>query len=330
VIPIQGNRVELAPVAEAFGKVILLGEHSVVYGYPALAAGLPQGLRLTAEPLPDSASPIELSIPAWDLDINLRPGTHHPVAMAAIAVLSACRGPRQGWRIYGKTRLPSRAGLGSSAALTVALARLAAPEATLEETIEASMIGERIFHGQPSGLDSAVAARGGLVRFVRGEAPVALDADVELPLLILPTGVPRSTGVQVAKVRERRDRLPALIGPVLDALGAAVDLGQEAIIANDLNQLGEIMKVSHELLSALDVSAPALDRVVGLAHSHGSPGAKLTGAGGGGCAIALPPEDPRALLDACAAEGIEPLRVTIRVDRASASAAEETESETSR
>ncbi|HGG57093.1 MAG TPA: mevalonate kinase, partial [Nannocystis exedens] len=284
-------RSDLAPTAEAFGKVILLGEHSVVYGRPALAAGLPQGLQLRALPLPDSEAQNTLSIPAWALDVVLDRASDHPVVRAAIDVIETCGGPLTGWKITGETRLPAGAGLGSSAALTVALARLADPNASVEAIIEASIVGERVFHGQPSGLDSAVAARGGLLRFVRGEAVTSVQARGPLSLWILPSGVPRSTGVEVAKVRARYDRLPSIVEPMLDALAAAVGLGIESIKANNLEELGEIMNVSHELLSGLGVGDPALDRLVLLAARHGCAGAKLTGAGGGGCVVALPPED---------------------------------------
>ncbi len=254
---------------------------------------------------------IRLSIPAWGLDLELEPDSQHPVAQAARAVFDALDGPRTGWRITGDTRLPSRAGLGSSAALTVALARLIVPKAPVETIIEASLVGEGVFHGEPSGLDSAVAARGGVLRFVRGQEVRRVNMPATLPLWILPSGVPRSTAVEVAKVRARRDRLPRLITPVLDALGAAVDLGIDALMANDLRCLGEIMKVSHELVSGLGVGAPKLDRLVSQAHHHGSLGAKLTGAGGGGCVIALPPTDPAGLRQACAELGVEPLEVEV-------------------
>ena len=216
---------DLAPTAVAFGKVILLGEHSVVYGYPALAVGLPQGLELTAIRSPNTAAPNQLRISAWDLDVELSEGNAHPVALAARRVLEACGGRLSGWTIIGETCLPMGAGLGSSAALCVALARLALPDAAVDSIIEASLVGERVFHGEPSGLDNAVAARGGLLRFVRGEGVEEVRSEMPLPLWILPSGVGRSTGVEVAKVRARYDGLPSLLRPVMEALGATVALG---------------------------------------------------------------------------------------------------------
>ncbi len=283
----------LHPSAEACGKVILLGEHSVVYGHPALAAGLPRGLVLRAEPIDDRSRPIELSIPAWELDLQLTPDNEHPVARAVLEVLAHCDGPVVGWRITGEARIPSRAGLGSSAALSVALARLVlGPAAPHEHVVEASLAGERVFHGNPSGIDSEVAARGGVVAFQRGGSehgstvePVALA--MPLALVILPTGVPRQTADLVARVRRRRERLPTIIDPVLVSLGALVHRGRRALELAEADVLAELISIAHELVSALDVGHPQLDHLCSRARSHGARAAKLTGAGGGGCAFAL-------------------------------------------
>lgn len=282
--------------AEAHGKVIVCGEHAVVYGYPAVAAGLPQGLVLSAAPLRRRADPISLTIPAWGLDLELTAASEHPVARACLEVLAHCDGPRTGWAIRGDTRLPARAGLGSSAALTVALARLVfGPDASTDDVVAASLAGERVFHGEPSGLDSRVAAQGGVLRFVRGEPVRAIRPGIALPLVIVPSGVPRSTADQVAKVRRRLERLPSVVRPVLTALGQAAEAAILAIEHGDLTALGELFDVAHGLLSAVGVSSPALDRLAADARLAGARGAKLTGAGGGGCLLALAGDDPAAL-----------------------------------
>ena len=301
----------LHPHATACGKVIVAGEHSVVHGYPALAAGIPSSLDLRAAP-GDAADPVRLRIEAWDIDVPLHPDTDHPVARAALEVFGFCDGPLRGWTVEGTTTLPSRAGLGSSAALTVGLARLClGPDADLDTVVQASMAGERVFHGQPSGIDSEVAARGGLLRYVRGAAVEVIPLRHPLSLVVVPSGQPRSTADQVAKVKARLDRFPMVIRPTLDALGALVQRSIEAIDANDLDSLGELFNVAHPLLSALDVSSRILDELCDAARACGARGAKLTGAGGGGCILCLPQDDPAALYSALRDRGHAPVRIDL-------------------
>jgi mevalonate kinase len=303
---------DLHAEASACGKVILTGEHAVVYGYPALAIGLPDSLRLRATPLPDRLAPIELSIPAWDLDLTLAPGLDHEVARATLDVLSLCDGPVTGWRIEGETNLPARAGLGSSACLCVALARLAlGADADTQAVVAASMAGERVFHGNPSGIDSEVAARGGLLRYIRGQSLESIPLPHRLRVVIVPSGASRSTGDQVAKVRGRLDRLPNLQRPVLALMGTATAEAIEAIKLNNMSILGEILTMTHGLLVAAGVSSPILDELCSVAREHGARGAKLTGAGGGGCILALPPDPETPLLHTLRARGLSPLTVDV-------------------
>lgn len=278
----------LHPVASAHGKIILLGEHAVVHGEPALAAGLPDGITLTARDRDRKSDPILVSIPDWELELELLPDSEHPVARACLEVLAHCDGPLTGWIIEGRSRLPARAGLGSSAALSVALARLVlGPDAPLPEVVDASMAGERVFHGNPSGIDSEVSARGGVLQYARGHDVEAVHTDMRLALVVAPSGVPRSTAEQVAKVAAKLERFPALAGPVVRTLGQTAAEGRTALERGDPVRLGELMTFAHALLRAIDVSSPVLDRLCDAALQAGALGAKLTGAGHGGCVIAL-------------------------------------------
>ena len=298
--------------ARACGKIILLGEHAVVHGQPALAAGLPDALWLHARELPDRRAPIRLSIPAWDLAIALDGDSDHPVARASLEVLSLCDGPVTGWAIDGVATIPARAGLGSSAALTVALARLAlGPAADHEAVVQASLAGERVFHGTPSGIDTEVAARGGVLRYVRGEPPEAIAPSRPLRLVVVPSGVPRSTADQVAKVHRAVDRWPMLARPMIELVGRLVDLGQEAMISGDFARLGELADLDHALLLGLGVSSWILDELCYVARGAGALGAKLTGAGGGGCILALPADDPGPLVAAFERRQLRPLLFSI-------------------
>jgi mevalonate kinase len=299
--------------ASACAKVILLGEHSVVHGQPALAAGLPDALQLTASRLSDRSAPLEVAIPAWDLAFTLADVATHPVARACGDVIGHCDGPLTGWRIEGKTSIVARAGLGSSAAITVAMARLVLGEdAPFEAVIDASMVGERVFHGTPSGIDSEVAARGGLLRFVRGEAPQPLVLGRAVPLVIVPSGIPRNTGEQVAKVHHAIERWPTVARPIVETLGRIATLGQEQLERGDFARFGELANMAHALLGALGVSSPELDELCSIARANGALGAKLTGAGGGGCIIAIPNGSPDALVSVFRARGLSPLVVEVQ------------------
>ena len=282
----------IVDTASAAAKVILLGEHAVVHGRPALAAGLPDGLRLRAQDLESPTDTARLTIPAWELDLSLDAASQHPVTRAALAVLAHCDGPVRGVHIHGTAAIPARAGLGSSAALCVALARLVlGHEAPRAHLLDAANEGERVFHGAPSGIDAHVACSGGLVRFMPGQDATPILASTPLDLVIVPTGVARQTAEQVARVRARLQRHPTVVAPVLDALGAATDAGIRAVESGNLATLGELMNIAGHALEALGVGHPALREACDLARSSGALGAKLTGAGAGGCAIALVPPD---------------------------------------
>ena len=269
--------------ASAPGKVLLLGEHAVVYGHPALAAALQRGVRI------EVAESAEASIA-----VGSPPGiSPPPELLEAAREMAASIGAPAGFRAVIETELPLGAGLGSSAAVGVALARafsqLAGRPCPDERATELALGFERHFHGAPSGVDPAISACGGTILFRRGEPPRIERVRARDPvfLCVALTGIVRGTRSTVLPLSERRAVRPDLYDPMLAALGELARGGAIALERGDLAGLGAGFDEAQQLLTALGVSCPELDDLVGLLRKATALGAKLTGAGGGGAAIGL-------------------------------------------
>lgn len=224
-------------MSSAFGKIILLGEHAVVHGQPALAGAIDRGVRLTASP-----GPLRLKIASWDVDVAAT--DDHPVARALRAVAEAC-GVTEG-TLEGEADLPAAAGLGSSAATSVAVARALAPAASIDQIIAFAGAGERCFHGNPSGIDVELAARGGLGMYRRGAGFSALDVP-PVRIVVGLSGEARETSAMVAKVAAQLEAEPALVGDRLARLGAAAEAGAAAITRGELSALGGLLSHVHRI-----------------------------------------------------------------------------------
>lgn len=265
-------------------KLILVGEHAVVYGHPAIAFAV--DLRTTVG-LSPCEGPTFVDSPHVD----------HRVRDALCTVL-----PSKGWRVEVASDIPVGRGMGSSAALAVALVRAHQPSLSGQALIDAAMPIERAFHGNPSGLDVVVSAAGGCVAFRRGP-PMVIEpiAPGDWTVVVLDSGTAGDTAQLVASVAARRPG----IDPVLDRIGQLVTAARTCL--HDPAALGVLLDENHALLQQLGVSTPRLDELVALARAHGAHGAKLAGAGGGGVVIALV-DDPEPLVRAATAQGI-PARV---------------------
>jgi mevalonate kinase len=296
----------------ASAKVLLLGEHAVVYDQPALAVGIPRGVRALVAPAPaeEARAPCRLRVPAWGVDVTAATaaGDGEGVAQALRAILGALGLSGEGLRVDVEAHVPAGVGLGSSASLAVAVTRALCAWtrrdldfATLDHVC---MAAERVFHGSPSGIDHSVAAVGGVVRFKRGPVIEALTPPQPLSLVVGVAAPGASTAAQVGGVAARLGRHPQVIRPVVGAVGALVEAGVEALLRADWVALGELMDVNHGLLVALGVSTPALDAAAHVARRAGALGAKLTGAGGGGCVVALTPGEG---LQAQVADALRPI-----------------------
>ena len=264
------------------GKLILCGEHAVVYGHPALAAAIDLGVRV-------------------DLTPHDGP-THAPGADTRLTAALRVALPERGWRVSITSDLPVGRGMGSSAALSVALVRAAAAieghRPTAAEVYDRAFAIERVFHGNPSGLDHAVSDRGGLIRYRRG--PPAELSSLPPPswsFVVLDSGTAGDTKALVAGVASRR---PA-IDEDLDAIGALVADAEAAL--HDVERLGPILDRNHALLAAIGVSTPKLDALAAALREAGAAGAKLAGAGGGGVVLGIT-DDPDGVRGRLAQRGI--------------------------
>ncbi|NHN62273.1 mevalonate kinase [Haloarcula sp. JP-Z28] len=296
--------------SSAPGKVYLFGEHAVVYGEPAVPCAIERRVHVTATETDGG-----LRIHANDLQLDgftveySGDGESHPDVDVAESLVEAGMGyvneavaqardaadaPEAGFEISVEGDIPLGAGLGSSAALVVAAIDAATRELGVE--LPASEIADRAYQvehevqdGQASRADTFCSAMGGAVR-VEGDDCRRLEGIDTLPFVIGYDGGAGDTGALVAGVRDLRGKYDFAADTVA-AIGDIVREGESVLGTGDYERLGELMDFNHGLLSALGVSSRSLDSMVWAARDADAHGAKLTGAGGGGCIVALDETD---------------------------------------
>lgn len=299
------------------GKVILCGEHAVVYGQPAIALPLPS-VRATARI--DAATPgtgIVVDAPdvgeRWQLTVDQ---THPLATLLRLTFAALNRTAPLDAHISLRSAIPIASGMGSGAALGAALVKAVAahlgtplPPADVSRLVYES---ERFFHGTPSGIDNTVVSYEQAIWFVRGDASMTpprpptielIDVGQPFRLVIGDTGVRAPTHLTVGGVRERRQRDPRRYDSLFRAIGALAHTIRSLLAAGDLPALGAALNRNQELLAAIGVSSPELERLISAARAAGALGAKLSGGGGGGIMLALAPASgaatvTQALLDA--------------------------------
>lgn len=298
------------------GKVILFGEHAVVYGEPAIAAALSTGLGATCEdhPVP------RLRIPAWGkngLDVQLDGGPLDAVGRAFAAILDRVRPASRDLLVTVDGELPLGVGLGSSAAFAVSVARAVADHAgrTLDQatTLEAAEAAEQIFHGNPSGLDHTICTLGGCLRYQREAEPrfVALAIPRRLDAVLAWTPRQGTTLQAVAGLRARHDALAGLYDQLFALMGDLTRAGEVALLEGDAARVGQLFNLAHGCLNACGVSSPTIERMVHVARGAGALGAKLTGAGHGGAMLAITDGPDRRVREALREAGFQALTCRI-------------------
>ncbi|MCP5097133.1 MAG: mevalonate kinase [Chloroflexi bacterium] len=287
--------------ATAPGKIILFGEHAVVYGRPAIAAPVSQ-IRATAVIAPATESGIRLIAPdlGTDRDISDLP-QDDALAMSVQMVKRATGLPHlPHMTITVHSDIPIASGLGSGAAITAAVIRALAQFLGQSHLLDPKIISaltyevEKIHHGTPSGIDNTVVAYEQPVYFVRQQPTNKIEPFVvkrPLHLLIGNTGLSSSTKDVVLDVRRQWQTNTANFEAIFNACGAIADAARDAIEQGNAQQIGRLMVDNHRWLQKMTVSAPALDNLVSAAMAVGALGAKLSGAGRGGNMIALVTEE---------------------------------------
>ena len=293
-------------VASAPAKVILFGEHFVVYGEPAIVLAIDRRAYATVDRSEDKLVHVRsanLNLKGYFEDgvFRVEQGDmreaklrFEPVKLAVEKVLATHKSDI-GLDIEINSTVPVAAGLGSSAAVvvavTAAVGALLNVKMSKEDIFRVGLEAEKLVHGTPSGVDPAIATFGGALLFQTDTGFKALEVKSDIPLVVGDTGVERSTRVQVEKVRKLIDNYPQIAEPIKKAAREIVLRAIDALKTNDLKTLGDLMNINHALLYGVGVSDESLEWLINAAKKSGALGAKLTGAGGGGCMIALAEND---------------------------------------
>lgn len=281
--------------SSAPGKIILFGEHAVVYGRPALAVPVTQ-VHADVEIAASSRPGIWIDAPGIDLrsDLNTLPSDHPIAAVIHNFLFLARLSPFPSLEINITSTIPVASGLGSGAAVTVALVRALSSHLghsmTDEEVNAFAFEIEKLHHGTPSGIDNTVVTYARPVYFVKGQPIETFSVGKPFTIVIGDTGLSAPTRESVADVRKLWEANGERWENVFDKIGEIAKQAKQAIESGKWKELGGLMDWNHALLQEMTVSSPGLDGLVSAARRAGALGAKLSGGGRGGNMIALSEE----------------------------------------
>jgi mevalonate kinase len=289
-------------VASAPAKVILFGEHFVVYGEPSIVLAIDRRAQVAVDLREDK----RVCVRSTDLNcagfyekgvFKVEQGDAKDTKMRfdairlAVDKVMGMHGEDVGLNVEINSAVPVAAGLGSSAAViaaaTIAVSCLLSVKVSKEDVFRITCETERLVHGTTSGVDPAISTFGGALLFQMDTGFKPLEVKTDIPLVVGDTGVQRSTRVQVDKVRNVMDNYPNLFKPLRQVAREIVLRAIDAFKENDLVTLGELMNINQGLLYSVGVSDESLEWLINASRKAGALGAKLTGAGGGGCMVAL-------------------------------------------
>ncbi len=279
--------------ASAPGKIILVGEHAVVYGRPAIA--VPVWETVATATITDLPAGCDCVLTAPDIGLHTvlsdAPETFALALMARLTLARLDLSSNPNWRIAVSSTIPIASGLGSGAALSAALVR--AIYAHVDQPVTPALISElifeseRLYHGTPSGIDNTVIAYGLPIWFVKGQLPTIFTPRQPFTIAIADSGIAAPTKAIVSDVRQAWRADSTRYEMYFDRIGALAVAARQAIEQGEIAELGPLFDRNQALLAELGVSSPPLARLIQVAKAAGAMGAKLSGGGRGGNVIAL-------------------------------------------
>jgi mevalonate kinase len=295
---------------QACGKTIFFGEHFVVHGLPGIVAGLDKYIEVNVEPakhfqIIDNAPRFPgVPIITWEMaEKALLPFLKHLSIDKKLKIT-----------ITGNLPIP-HGGIGSSAALFVAITRALNKAFSLglseQEVCNAALEGDKIIHGNPSGIDNTAATFGGVFRFEKGQVtPIKLKQPIDI--VLIDSGKKTKTKEVIEALQELKQRKSKYVAKIFDEYKKLEVPAHKAFLDYNIEKIGALMNKNHELLKKLTLSCDELENAIKIARDTGAIGAKLTGTGRGGLAIALTPGNQEVVASALEKAGYAALKTTIR------------------
>ncbi|MBI2020594.1 mevalonate kinase [Candidatus Daviesbacteria bacterium] len=317
------------------GKLMLFGEHAVVYDRPCIVTAVGQRMRATVEltdqPMFQLNAPdvkvLNYQKPMSDLGKGDIPKGAKFVEIAvknfltnqSTSEVKKMQLHLGGVRVTTKSEFSSEFGFGSSSASTVctifALSKLLGKKLSQKQIFDLSYKTVLDVQGKGSGFDIAAAIFGGTLYFVTGGKVIKPLKINSLPLIIGYSGIKVDTVSLIDEVKEKREKYPFLIENIYDQIQKIVEQAKITILNKDWVSLGELMNVNEGYLSTLGVEGKKLADMIYSAREAGAYGAKLSGAGIGDCMISLaPPSKAKAIKKAITQAGGKVLDVKTNVE----------------